>query len=336
MRTPLAAIALATLMLAACKGKPPETKAPEAPVYALSTVMAELQTPRGLAVTPDGVYLSTERGLVLLGPEGTLHTLAPQGPLLATPAGLALATGSVFIADPGANRVWRMVEDAPLEPFAGTGTSLFPIGDGGLAVSAQLEAPMDVGVDGAGELLIADTRHHRIRKVDRNGRIMTLAGDGTPRFSATSLNSPQALAVAADGTTYVADTGNHAVRRIAPDGALSTLAGNGQEGFSGDGGPALASRLASPSGIVLLPTGDLLVSDTGNRRIRWIRPGGAIQTIAGTGEAGSTDEAPDAVQARLTAPGRLALAPDQTPFVVDPSAGRLYQLRSQATPSPAP
>lgn len=335
MRIPLAAIALVSLSLAACKAAPPESKAPEAPVFGLSTVMADLQVPQGVAVAPEGVYLSTKSGLVLLGPEGEIRTLAPSGKLLQSPAGLALATGSVFIADPLANRIWRLVEDAPPEPFAGTGTALFPIGDGGLAVSAQLDGPMDMGVDGAGDLLIADTRHHRIRKVDRNGRIVTLAGDGSPRFAATSLNQPQALAVAPDGTAYVADTGNHAVRRIRPNGELTTLAGNGQEGFAGDGGPALQSQLASPSGIALLPSGDLLVSDTGNHRIRWIRPDGAIQTIAGSGEAGSTDEAPNATEARLEAPGPMALAPDHTPFVVDIKAGRLYQLRPQKVASPS-
>ncbi|HEY9856625.1 MAG TPA: hypothetical protein V6D05_12860, partial [Stenomitos sp.] len=243
MRTPLTAIALASLALVACKPSAPPTQVIGAPTYGLSTAMADLQRPRGIAAAPDGIYLSTKSGLVLLGPEGELRTLAPSGKLLRDPAGLALATGSVFIADPTANRIWRMVDDAAPEAFAGTGTSFFPIGDGGLAVSAQLDGPMDVGVDGAGDLLIADTRHHRIRKVDQNGRIVTLAGDGTARFAATSLNLPQALAVAADGTAYVADTGNHAVRRIAPNGTITTVAGNGQEGFAGDGGPALQSQL---------------------------------------------------------------------------------------------
>lgn len=337
MRTRLAAIALISLTLAACKPSAPPAKGVLAPGFGLSTVLSDLQSPEGLAVAPDGLYLSTKSGLVLMGPEGAIRSLAPSGKTLKAPAGLALATGSLFIADAGANRVWRMVEDAPPEAFAGTGTTLFPIGDGGLAVSAQLDAPRDVGLDGQGDLFIADTGHHRIRQVDRDGRIVTLAGDGTPRFAETSLNRPTALAVAPDGTVYVADTGNHAVRRIAPGGQLTTVAGNGQEGFSGDGGPATESQLASPSGIVLLPGGDLLVSDTGNRRIRWIRPGGAIQTVAGTGASGRTDEAPDATKAALEAPGPIALAPDETPFVVDVAAGRVYQLRPRsATQSALP
>lgn len=337
MRIALAAVALAAVTLAACKPGTPPSQAVPAPEFGLSTVLADLPDPRGIAVAPDGIYLATRDGVALSGPEGGVRTLAPGASLLKQPTGLVLATGSLFIADSGANRVWRMVEDAAPEAFAGTGTTLFPIGDGGLAVSAQLDGPMDVGVDGQGDLFIADTRHHRIRKVDRDGRIVTLAGDGEARFADTSLASPQALTVAQDGTVFVADTGNHAVRRITPAGQITTLAGNGKEGFAGDGGPAAESQLASPSGIVLLPSGDLLVSDTGNRRVRWIRPDGAIQTIAGNGEAGTTDEATDATKGALQAPGPLALAPDQTPFIVDTAAGRVYQLRPRAaTPSATP
>lgn len=332
MRTRLAAVALATLWLAACKPAPPHVAG--APAYGLSTVMADLASPRGVAVAPDGLYLSVKSGVVLLGPEGELRTLAPTGRDLQAPAGLALATGSLFIADPAANRVWRLMEEAPLEAFAGTGTTMIPIGDGGLAVSAQLDGPSDVAVDPSGDLLIVDTRHHRIRRVDRDGRILTLAGDGTAGFTATRLDRPQAVATGPDGTAYVADTGNHAVRRIAPDGTLETVAGNGTEGFSGDGGAAVESQLASPSGLVVLPTGDLLVADTGNHRIRWVHPGGAIQTVAGSGQAGTTDEAAQATEAQLAAPGAMALAPDDTPFFVDARAGRLYQLRPrEATPS---
>ncbi|HEY9855712.1 MAG TPA: hypothetical protein V6D05_08255, partial [Stenomitos sp.] len=83
--------------------------------------------------------------------------------------------------------------------------------------------------------------------------------------------------------------------------------------------------------------GDLLVSDTGNHRIRWIHPDGAIQTVAGSGEVGTTDDTPKATEAKLEAPGAMALAPDHTPFVVDAGTGRLYQLRPQvASPSATP
>lgn len=341
-----AALALGA-SVAACKQTPPPSEADRAPRYALATVMGDLATPHGVAVGPDGFLLATGEGLTVLGPEGQLRVIAPVGQALKGPAGLALAAGSTFIADPPTNRIYRMLEDGAPEPFAGTGTALFPIGDGGLAISAQLDAPTDVRADAKGNLFIADTGHHRIRKVDTEGRITTVAGNGLARFEGdagpakdAALHSPQALGVGADGSLYVADTGNHAIRKIAPDGAITTVAGTGQEGFAGDDGPAAQSQLASPSGVVVLPGGDLLVSDTGNHRIRWIRPGGPIRTVAGDGKAGRSDEADDAKRATLDAPGAIALAPDGSPFFVDAKAGRLYQLRgetpatSSATPAP--
>lgn len=333
------------VLVAACKEAPPPSEADQAPRYELSTVMGEINAPRGLAVGPDGFLLSTAEGLTVLGPEGQLRVVAPVGQALKGPAGLALVAGSTFVADPPTNRIYRMLEDGPAEPFAGTGTTLFPIGDGGLAISAQLDAPFDVKADAKGVLYLADTGHHRIRKVDTDGRITTVAGNGIARLEGdggpardASLHAPRALDVAPDGSLYVADTGNHAIRKIAPDGAITTVAGNGQEGFAGDDGPAAQSQLASPSGVVVLGSGDLLVADTGNHRIRWIRPGGPIRTVAGTGKAGRTDEAEDARRAPLDGPGALALAPDGTPFFVDAMAGRLYQLRGEApaTPSATP
>lgn len=339
-----AALALG-VTVSACKRTPPPAEADQAPRYALATVMGDLAAPRGLAVSPDGFLLATGEGLTVLGPEGQLRVIAPVGQALKGPAGLALAAGSTFVADPPSNRIYRMLEDAPPEPFAGTGTAFFPIGDGGLAISAQLDAPSDVRADAKGNLYIADTGHHRIRKVDTEGRITTVAGNGLAKFEGdagsakeAALHAPTALDVGPDGSLYVADTGNHAIRKIAPDGAITTLAGNGLEGFAGDDGPATQSQLASPSGVVVLSNGDLLVSDTGNHRIRWIRPGGPIRTVAGNGRVGRSDEADDAKGAALDAPGAIALAPDGSPFFVDGKAGRLYQLRGEApaTPSATP
>lgn len=338
----LVVLALLSLTIGACKATPPASRVGPAPRYALTTVMAALTSPRGLAISPDGIDLSTTEGLVLLGPEGQLRTLARAGQILQAPAGLAIATGSTFIADPRGNRVWRMVADAAPEAFAGTGTSLYPIGDGGLAVSAQLNAPSDVAIDAAGNLYIADTANQRIRRVDPDGRITTVAGNGTAAFAGdgglateASLNQPTAVAVSPDGTLYVADTGNHAVRRIGRDGRVSTLAGDGRAGFRGDGGPAAKSELRAPRGIAALTNGDVLVADTGNRRIRWIHPGGLIQTVAGNGQSGSSDDASDATTAPLKAPTAIAIAPDGAPFFTDQESGRLYQLR-EATASPSP
>lgn len=331
MRKRFVLMALFALSLGACKPAPPATDAPH---FRLGTVTTGLSATSGVDLGPDGIYLSAPEGLSLLGPEGQLHPLNPAAArALKAPAGLALAAGSVFVADPPTNRIWRIAGEGAPEPFAGTGTSLFPIGDGGLAISAQLNAPGDVAIGPGGNLYLADRGNHRIRKVDPNGRITTVAGNGmTKPFAVgpatrTSLFYPEALDVGPDGSLYIADTGHHAVRRVSPDGQLTTLAGTGTEGFKGDGGLAKESQLASPSGLVVLPSGDLLVSDTGNHRVRWIHPDGAIQTIAGNGRVGQTDEAAEATSAKLDRPGAIALGPDGTPFFVDRGARRLYQLQ---------
>ena len=323
--------ALLTLGLAACHPTPSYTSAPH---YRLSTVTNGLSSGSGLAFGPDGIYLATPKGLALLEPEGHLRLIVPlASSSLQAPAGMALATGSLFVSDPSSNRVWQVVEGSSPQPFAGTGTSLLPIGDGDLAISAQLNSPCDVAVGSGGNLYIVDRDNQRIRKVDANGRISTVAGNGetqpfaTGKATRTSLFDPEAVAIGPDGSLYIADTGHQVIRKVSPDGQMTTVAGDGKEGFKGDGGPALDGELASPSGVAVLPSGNLLIADTGNHRIRWVQPGGPIQTVAGNGQIGNTDEAPDAANAKLDLPGNIVLAPDGTPFFTDRATHRLYQLQ---------
>ena len=127
---------------------------------------------------------------------------------------------------------------------AGNGTAGFT-GDGGPATAARLKKPGGVALDAAGNLFIADTWNHRIRKVTPGGVISTVAGNGTLGFSgdggpatAAQLNYPSDMAVDAAGNLFIADTGNHRIRKVTPGGVISTVAGNGTAGFSGDGGPA--------------------------------------------------------------------------------------------------
>jgi hypothetical protein len=133
--------------------------------------------------------------------------------------------------------------------------------------------------------VIADSGHDRIRKVSPSGRITTIAGttagfagDGGPATSA-KLDDPRDVIALHDGSFLVADTGNDRVRRIAPDGTISTLAGS-QGGFRGDGGDATHARLNRPRGLAIEPSGDVLVVDQGNHRVRRISHG-TIETVAG-------------------------------------------------------
>jgi DNA-binding beta-propeller fold protein YncE len=202
--------------------------------------------------------------------------------------------GNVFIADTGNNRIRRVEgSSGTIETIAGDGEPGFE-GDGGDASLARLNAPAGLALDASGNLFIADTGNHRIRRVDAvSGVIETVAGDGTPGFGgdggpATSahLRAPSGLVVdAAYERIVVADTGNHRVRVLEADGTIDTLAGSGVAGFAGDDGPAVEAQLRNPTGVSLARR-DVLIADTGNHRVRRVSPDGTIRT------AGETFEAP--------------------------------------------
>jgi streptogramin lyase len=166
-------------------------------------------------------------------------------------------------------------------------------GDGGPATDATLNFPSAVAVDNQGNLYIADTRNHRVRKVDNaTGVITTIAGTGQHRFSgeggpavSAALNEPSALAIGLDGHLYVADQSNNRVRKIdCVMGVITTVAGISHAGYAGDGMPASEAALSGPSGLVIGPDGALYIADTFNGRIRLVEPEtGLIRTVAGDG-----------------------------------------------------
>ncbi|MBI3090904.1 MAG: hypothetical protein HYY96_09575 [Candidatus Tectomicrobia bacterium] len=207
-------------------------------------------------------------------------------------------------------------------------------GDGGPATSAMLRVPSRMAIAPDGSLYFVDGGY-RIRRIDPNGIITTVAGNGFGGFGgdggpATSamLDLAAGVAVAPDGSLYIADRDNNRIRKVDPGGIISTIAGSGPQGFlfeggfDGDGGPATTAMLASPSGGAIAPDGSLYFADTGNNRIRRIDPGGIITTVAGSGvvgyEAGgfSGDGGP-ATSATLSIPASVAIATDGSLYVGD-------------------
>ncbi|HEX9096859.1 MAG TPA: LuxR C-terminal-related transcriptional regulator [Candidatus Dormibacteraeota bacterium] len=191
--------------------------------------------------------------------------------------GLAIGPqGTIYICDRSANIVYSYTPgDQIPKVFAGTGQVGFS-GDTGPATGAQLNRPGGLAVDGHGNVYIADSGNNRVRKVDANGTINTVAGsgkyygdsgDGGPATSAR-LSFPFGVAIARDGTIYIADTGNNRLREVTPAGVIAALAGTGTAGFAGDGGLAARAQLAAPEGIGLDGRGDLYVADTVNLRVR--------------------------------------------------------------------
>ena len=178
-------------------------------------------------VTPGGVMSTIAgNGMAGFGGDGGVSTSA----LVKNPSGLALGVGGLYVADTGNGRI-RRIADGLITTTAGNGTSGFG-GDGGPAGSAQLKDPTGVAVDSSGNLYIADSGNHRVRKVAPNGTISTIAGNGTAGFGgdngpalSAQLKGPSAVAVDAAGNIYIADSGNNCVRVVTPAGVIRTIAG---------------------------------------------------------------------------------------------------------------
>ena len=213
------------------------------------------------------------------------------------------------------------------------------LGDGGPATQARLWGPWGVAVDGAGNLVIADALHNRVRMVAGRtgtsygqkmtaGDIYTVAGDGTSGYSgdggpakAAALSTPSGVTVDGAGNLVIADQGNSRIRVAAEStgsfygktmtaGHIYTVAGNGTAGYSGDGGPATAAALSSPTGVAVDGAGNLVIADQGNCRIRVVaaRTGtfyrqkmtaGHIYTVAG-GQCGFSGDGGPATAAALS------------------------------------
>lgn len=158
---------------------------------------------------------------------------------------------------------------------------------------ARFARPTYLTADSAGNLYVADKENHAIRKIAPDGTVTTVAGNGKcgrvdGPVAESELCYPIDVEVASDGTLYVSDSGNHVIRRIAA-GQVSTIAGNGTAG--GADGPALAASFNAPQGIALLSTGDLLIADSGNHKIRrlTLNASPSVTTEAGDGANGADD-----------------------------------------------
>lgn len=242
------------------------------------------------------------------------------------------SAGNLYIAETG-NHVIRKVDTAGnITTVAGTGTQGFG-GDNGPAKAALLDSPQGLAM-GGGNLYIADTHNHRIRKLNlTTGEITTIAGssagfsgDNGPA-TAAQLNLPTALALDGSNNLYIADTQNHRIRRLnLASGIITTIAGNGTQGFSGDGGPATAAAIDSPTGLAVDANQNLYLSDTHNQRIRKITAAtGTITTVAGT-TAGFGGDNGAASAARLALPHGLSIDSAGNLYIADTANHRIRRI----------
>jgi sugar lactone lactonase YvrE len=288
---------------------------------------ALLNNPIGVAVDSVGnVYIadSANSKVRMVNTSGVITTFAGTGVSgstgdggLAISATLTLPTGvavdsqnNVYIADAAANRV-RKVSNGIITTFAGSATGGFG-GDGGAATVASLNYPASVAVDAAGNIYVADTGNHRIRKVAPGGIISTVAGNGNLGYTGdgvaattSSLFFPQGVAVDNAGNIYIADTRNDRIRQVSA-GIITTFAGTGTAGYSGDKGAPAAATINVPRGVAVDSFGNLYIADTGNNAIRRIS-NNVITTVAGNTLQGYSGDGGSALIAELNAPGGVGL-----------------------------
>jgi sugar lactone lactonase YvrE len=234
---------------------------------------------------------------------------------LNSPGGVAVdVSGNVYIADDNDQRVRKVTPAGAISTIAGNGTSCptptSACGDNpapGSATSANLRLPSGVAVDGSGNVYIADQANQKVREVTPTGAISTIAGNGTPcptptgtcgdsatAGSATAtatLNIPNGVAADGSGNVYIADQNDHKVREVTPAGAISTIAGSGTAcatpttacGDSTAPGSAPGADLNHPNGVAVDGSGNVYIADFSDHKVRRVKPGGAITTIAGNG-----------------------------------------------------
>jgi sugar lactone lactonase YvrE len=272
---------------------------------------------------------------------GTRGAAGDGGPAgiaqLSYPYSVALdGLGNLFIADRDNHAVRRVdAQTGIITTIAGT-FAPGDGGDGGPASLCQLRFPRGVAVDGLGNVFVADSENHRIRRIDAQGGIITtiagsgvgtFSGEGTPAVDA-QVNLPYRLCFDPNRNLLVADTGNHRIRRIDHlTGLISTVAGNGSGTFSGDGGLATAAALRNPYGIDTDAQGNLYIADSINNRIRRVDAGtGIIDTIAGNGDATFSGDGGPAMAAALWHPYRAAVDSAGAIWVLDQANQRVRRI----------
>ncbi|HEY5041321.1 MAG TPA: hypothetical protein VIK53_04905 [Verrucomicrobiae bacterium] len=215
---------------------------------------------------------------------------------------------------------------------AGTGSANFS-GDGAAATNAALNQPYAVALDSFGDLFIADYGNNRIRKVDTNGVITTMAGGGTGGDGILATNSllkgDKGVAVDPAGDLFIADTFDNCIRKVDTNGIISTVAGIrgvGGIGFMGDGEPATNARLNLPFGVALDDNGNLFISDSGNSRIREVNTNGIINTVAGSAAQGFSGDGGAATNAGLSSPQGIFVDAFGYLYIADTVAQRVRQV----------
>jgi sugar lactone lactonase YvrE len=295
-----------------------------------------LEGPMGLVEDDSGNLYVTDREARLIWkiePSGRATVIAGTGKVtdpngvpqsgalareidFASPEGLVIdRNGNLLVADSLNHAIFKIDSGGHLTYFAGNGKRGFG-GDGGKATEASLAFPYDVRIDSKENLYIADVFNHRVRKVDSNGLISTVAGTGVPGYSGdgglavkAQLNMPYGIILDRDDNLLIADSDNNVIRKVGTDGIIKTMAGS-QPGYEGDGGPALAAKFNSPQAFALDKDGRLYINDEHNNAIRMIDPDGKVRSLIGLKGPGFSGDGGPVSSAQIADPENILIRKD--------------------------
>jgi len=249
----------------------------------------------------------------------------------------ALATdkaGNLYIADQANNRIRKIDTSGIISTIAGDGTQFY-LGDGGPAAKASLIHPLGIAIASNGDIYIADSRNHAIRKIDSTGNINPVTGTGTPGFTnekivttdpnfvqpdptTAQVNRPIGMAFDSAGNLYFADSLNQRIRKINFTAkTIETIAGNGTASYTGDGGLATAATLNYPQGVAIDSGGNIYVADGQSHVIRKITPDGNIKTVAGNHLPGYSGDGGKATNASLFYPRGISVDASGNLYIAD-------------------
>jgi uncharacterized protein (TIGR03437 family) len=327
--------------------------------------VGDLVVPVKLAVTSASNALRyVVRRVAGTGAEGGAGDNGPATEAaLSGPAGLWLdSKGNLYIAEYAGHRVRKVSPEGVITTVAGTGKK-GAAGEGGPAVKAELDGPRGVTTDTAGNVYIAEWGGNRLLKIDQQGNLIRLVKDMygagsvvvepdgyllvagisnifrvTPTGGASQLTPygalkyPTAIALDLKGDMIVSDSGGY-IRKVTRTGAVSTIAGTGASGYTGEGAAASAA-FYRPEGVAVDADGNIWVADTWNHRIRVIGADGMIQTVAGTGKAGSKGEPGPAAAAELYSPYGVLADKAGDIYVADRYSHRVLKLVKQPDVQP--